>query len=234
MAKKFIFELIDIPYLSRPTIGAIDIPSTAARIQAIRKGGSRRNYDRVFKLVGDMTSGMAKAEALLRSLEDEPDEVWRRQLQDVCERLYAVFGKSASRWYPVGRRPIELYERSWFKPAIRGVWWRDGVAAAMLVNPRKTLFLDAVVRSFLARGVIEFHLVDDPNLHEFKIIDLGAAPRTGVRATRVYSMPDVDPMELGEFESILRRFMQAVEHAGFANQPSEGQRIADLFKRPKK
>jgi hypothetical protein len=58
--------------------------------------------------------------------------------------------------------PIGKVLAFWFKPSIKGVWYVDGQAYAVLINARKgqRLFPDHV--RFLARGVYELHCIDDP------------------------------------------------------------------------
>lgn len=229
--KKFIIELIDVPYLAAPNIAAIDVEKTANRITRYRSGRSTKSYDQNMRQIVDMSTGMASLELLQAQFDSVKDESWRAQVKDVCERLHSVFGAGYSRWHPTDRKPRELYDQTLFKHAIRGVWVRDGRATATAINARKSLFLDATARSFLARGIYEFYLIDDPGLHGFNIIDLGAAPRTDARATRVYTPDHVEPMSLEAFESILRKFMMAVERAGFSAKPEAGDSIVDMFRR---
>jgi hypothetical protein len=233
MARRFIFELIDVPYLAVPSLGEMDLLATAKKIQQYRRGGSPRNYDPAVRLIQDCVSGLTTRERVTGAFDEVADEVWKKQLEDVSGRLFDIFGAKQARWYPTGRKPIELFDRAWFKPAIRGVWYIDGAAYATLINARKTLFLSALGRAFVGRGVIEFHVIDDPNIAAYKVVDLGADPNSGGRATRLYSASEIDPMSIEEFEGILRRFMRAVEIAGYSSQPSEGMRIVDLFRRPR-
>lgn len=229
--KKFIIELIDVPYLAAPNIASIDVELTAKRIVRYRSGHSTKTYDPNMKQITDMVTGIASAELLKAQFASLKEDAWRANVEDVCERLHAVFGRTPAIWYPTDRKPRELYDKTLFKHAIRGIWVRGGRATATAINARKTLFLDATARSFVARGIHEFYLIDEPNLHDFNIIDLGVAPRTDERATRVYTPEHVEFMPLETFEAVLRKFMMAVERAGFSAKPEAGQSIVDLFRR---
>jgi hypothetical protein len=179
-----------------------------------------------------MTTGMASVDALKAAVGGgKKQEAWQAELRSVTELLHGVFGNGVSRWHPANRKPQELFGRLWFKHAIRGVWLRDGRATATLINPRKWLSFNQDARAFLVRGLYEFYLRDEPNLHDFLIVDLGVVPQTKARATRLYGPEDVEPMSLEHFEAILRSFLQAVERAGFASQPSSDTSIADLFRK---
>jgi hypothetical protein len=231
MAKKFIIELIDIPYHALPNISNIDVQATAERIKARRKGGGgNKNYDLNVAQISDMVTGLAELPRLKDQFAQIDDVAWREQTQDVCERLFGIFASEPARWYPVSRKPQELHDRTLFKQAIRGIWAGNGRALATLLNLRKTLLFDEAALAFLARGLHDFYLIDDPNLHGFNIVDLGADSKSGERATRVYSDRDVQMMSLEKFENVLRKFMLAVEMAGFSSRPAPGQSIADMFR----
>lgn len=229
--KRFVIELMDVPYLAAPSVANLDVNLTALKIARYRQGHSNKTYDGVFQQVADMTTGMASVAALKAAFEGVKDPAWKAQLQDVSERLYGIFGRGVSRWYAADRKPRELFDRTWFKHAIRGVWVRERKATATLVNARKGLCFNPTDRAFLARGIYEFYLRDDPNIHDQLIVDLGAAPRTDARATRLYTSAEVEPMALEQFEAILKSFLRAVERAGFSTQPAAGQSIADLFRK---
>lgn len=232
MKRKFTIELLDVPYFARPSLGALDVALTARRIQTLRRGGGGRSYDGAFSLIPDMTTGLATLEQLLSGLAStKDDDPWKEHLKEVAELLFALFGCCPGRWYAADRKPHQLYDRLWFKHPIRGVWFHEGRATATLVNPRRGLSFDPLTRSFLSRGVFEFYLRDEPNIHDYLIVDLGVPPRADVRELRLYTPEMIDPMPLEQFEHVLRRFLQAVEHAGFAAQPSAEQSIADLFRK---
>lgn len=231
--KPFIFELIDAPYLARPNLRGIDVEATAKKILQYRRGRSTKSYDGNFNQIGAMVTGRASLEQFRAEFAGLQDDGWRAQVVEVCDRLFDVFGSAESRWYPADRKRRILHDRMLYKHAIRGVWVRDGRATATVINARKTLHLGDFDRAFVARGVYEFYIIDDPNIHDFNLIDLGATPKTDDRVTRVYTPDQVDLMPLEAFEVTLRKFIAAVERAGFSTQPGDGQSITDLF-RPKK
>lgn len=231
MARKFVIELIDVPYLAVPNLATLDVEETAKRIIRARSGHSTKNYDANMKQIGTMVTTRAPLVLLQDQFNSVNDDAWRAQVKDVCERLYSLFGQRSATWYPRDRKPRVLFDQTLFKHAICGVWVRNGRATATAINARKTQFLDSHARAFLARGIEEFYLIDDPGLHDYNIIDLGEAPKSGARATRLYTPDQIVPMSLEEFEFVLRKFMMAVERAGFSARPDNDLNVADLFRR---
>ena len=61
------------------------------------------------------------------------------------------------------------------------------------------------------------------------IVDLGKEPATGTRANRVYFPTEADMMSIEQFESILRKFNEALVLAGLAKKSVD--RPLDLFRR---
>lgn len=230
--RRFVFELIDLPYMARPSLKAMDVGKTADRIRQLRDHGGRRSYAAVMQMIGQMASGHCNPEHIARAFADFPDKVWKLELIDVGERLLSIFETTRGNWYPSRPKPIELYEGVWVKPTIRGILWSEGFARATLINPRKSLVLDHYARAFQARGVYEFHMMDDPNVHGFRLIDLGADRGCEERATRVYRSEEVDMIGLEEFEEAIRTFMKAVELAGYSSLPRDEHRVVDMFRRP--
>lgn len=231
--KRLIIELLDVIQLTAPNFDNFSETETAAKIISYRLRGSSRppSYDMAFTQMPNIVSGHMKKSDLINHLDSHANERWRGNLKDVGERLYDVFSKDLCTWYPVGRRPIETFSGVWTKPAIRGVRVvAGGDAFPCLVNPRSTLFFNKDALSFIARGVYEFHVIDNPRAIGPMIVDLGKDPVSDTRANRVYMPEQLVMMPLEQFEEILRRFLKAVELAGMMTVPADRHRGVDLFR----
>ena len=83
---------------------------------------------------------------------------------------------------------------------------------------------------FLARGIYEFHSIDDPNDPIPMIVDVSASD-DGKRKLKTSIFKSHEMMGLEQFESILRKFFEALALAGVTTIPQGLDRIADLFRR---
>ena len=218
---RLILELLDVVQLGRPTLENLDPRETAAEILKYRQG-KPPTYNPAFNLISVILSGLARKEAILAALDQERPIWWRPHLKEVGGLLFDWFSQKPVKWYGVGRKPIETFEGIWMKPAIRGVVVNKGSAYPLLVNPRSSFCLSPVGASFLGRGVIEFHVRDDPAAVCPIILDLGRPPGTlrakkgsqGQRPPRRFMTFEIDEercMPLVHFEEILRRLTEAIQ-----------------------
>lgn len=229
--KRLVFELLDVVALSRPALQRIDIGATATAIATYKRGGGYKSYDQVFGHMKSITSGLSDPDRLVSSFADEPDEMWRRACQDAVRLLHGVFGDSKTTWYQTGRKPIQIGERLWLKPAIRGVWSCSRGTFATLVNARTQPFLAPYALSFLSRGTIEMHVRDEPSIDAPLLVDFARKPKADKREARIFLPEQVAPMALDLFETTLTRFMMAAAEAGFASVPRPADAVIDMFRR---
>ena len=220
-------ELLDVVQHSKPNIAQLDVAKTAKSLKDA--GGSRKNYNMAIEPIAVYCSGKQKREDLLRYLRTHPDPAWHKYLEDVGTRLLDIFGEQESKWYPVGRRPIESVAGLLIKPAIRGVWVNKGMPFPCLVNARGSVLLDPKVNlPFVARGVYEAHVRDEIGVSGPMIVDLGKDPKTNLRANRVYYPKESEMMSIEQFEDVLRKFNEALLLAGF--RPKVSTSAIDLFR----
>ena len=233
MKTRLVMELLDVVQLSSPNFENSNEFETAKRILSYRMRGSSNppSYDMAFAQMRNIVSGYLKKVDLVRHLETHGNDRWRSNLVDVGERLFDIFSKDHCDWHPSGRRPIETFSGIWVKPAIRGVRVvGNGEAFPCLVNPRSSLFFGSRALSFVARGIYEFHVIDNPKAIGPMIVDLGRDHISGVRANRVFMPGQLSMMPLEEFEQVLRQFLKAVELAGLLSVPSDRHLGIDMFR----
>jgi len=235
--KKLIIEPIDILQFSVPYVSSIDLSETAKEIAKGLGGKTHRSYNKTIAQMKPICTGIANIEDLKRNVlpktEPSPREKgWYSSVGYVLRELHRMYGSEQSTWFPVTRKPIEVFKGAWFKSAIRGVRYHNKQAKAVFINPRGSAFLDHEGLAFISRWLIEFHLRDDPNMHGFEIVDLGKDPRTERRRARFFDESTVEPMSLETFEVSLECFLQAVELAGLAAAPKASENISDIFRKP--
>jgi hypothetical protein len=120
----------------------------------------------------------------------------------------------------------------WFKPRIKGVWFYEGRAYAVLINARKGQPLTMEDVKFLARGVYELHCIDDPNDPIPLIIDLSEHETKKGRDLRVYAIEADEAVSLMQFEAALREFLVALNMAGISLPlPPAIENVTNLFKK---
>lgn len=234
--KKLVFEPLDIPYLARPSLLELSEADTVREIIKHNVRSAYRSYDPNFRQMKDICTGLADVELLKAALEPEkPPSAqtlgWLKSVYDVCERLYDVYGSEHSLWYAANRRPVEIIASTWFKNSIRGVRVVRGQARAQLINARKSLSFDRLTLEFLARWIIEYHIREDANIHGFDIVDFGVPHGENERRTRLFTDEMIEPMSLELFEHCIELFLGAIEAAGYASVPRDGERTVDLFRR---
>ena len=149
-------------------------------------------------------------------------------IADAVRLLRKHFGGRGT-WYPLSTRPVSVLGFL-FKPSIKGIWFVDGKAHAVLINARKHQCLFPEHLRFLARGIYELHCIDDPNDPIPLIVDLSEHDLGKGRLLHVHSMPVEQAITLDEFDSAVREFVRALELAGVARAIPDGS-IIDLLKK---
>jgi hypothetical protein len=233
MADRFLFEPLDIVQLAVPSIDNIDIDLTARNIRIFRASGSKRSYNPVVAHAEGFASGATSLEIALAGFDAVQPDWWKRHLRAGTEGLHAVLANNGSTWIPLGRKPLEVFDDIWFKPAIRGAWKKDGRRDAALINLRYGIHLSPARLSFLSRVVLEFHLRDEPNLSGLALVDLGRHQTEARRIQRVLYEHHVEIMDEAIFVETLKQFVFAARVAGTELRPREMERVCDLFRVPR-
>jgi hypothetical protein len=179
--------------------------------------------------MGDVAAGLVDDDYLARHLSGYPVD-WKNENLQVVARLLANRFGGAGRWYKAGQVPIEVLPGAYFKPSIRGTWYFDKQAYSVCINARKHQRVFPEHAKFLARGVYEFHSIDDPNSPRPMIVDLSASD-DGKRSLKTFLLEPEEMMPLEEFESVLHRFFEALALAGVTTIPVGVESIADLFRK---
>jgi hypothetical protein len=233
MATRFLFEPLDVVQLAAPRLDNLDIELTAKNIRLFRASGSKRSYNPVVAHAESFASGATSLQIALAGFDDVWPEWWRGHLRAGTEALHSVLANNGSTWIPLGRKPIEVFDDIWFKPAIRGAWKKDGRKDAALINLRYGIHLSPLRLSFLARAVIEFHLRDEPNLTGLALMDFGRHESEPRRVKRVLYDDHIEIMQEALFIDILKQFVFAARLAGTELRPREMERVRDLFRLPR-
>jgi hypothetical protein len=229
MATRKRFELLDCPKFAYPSLMELDVAATAANIVERLEGKGFLNYGQVWPLLPNMAAGGIDEATILGLLNGYSTEWKNQNLQEVALLLLELFG-GKGRWFRAGSKPFEVLPGAFFKPSIRGTWYHRKQAYSVCVNARKHQRLFRDHARFLARGIYEFHSIDDPNDPIPMIVDLSASD-DGVRSLKTYEFRTHEMMGLEQFESILRRFFEALALAGVTTIPEGLEKISDLFRK---
>jgi hypothetical protein len=101
----------------------------------------------------------------------------------------------------------------------------------VVINARATLELGIEDLRFLARGAFEFHGRDIPGVERTAVWDVSRRSEAGERIFHESVLDQSEMMPLDEFEGVLRRFLEAVEVAGYRHNVEHPGDIIDLFRR---
>jgi hypothetical protein len=222
------FELLDFPKFAYPSVVGMDATLTANNLIDRLAGGSFMSYSMIWPRLEPIIAGYA-TESFITSAFNRYEAGWKNgNLQDVARLLRDYFG-GRGRWYREPLRPTKVLG-FWFKPSIKGVWWVDGQAYAVMINARKSQSLFPEHVRFLARGVHELHCIDDPNDPIPLILDVSAPNGSNKRQLRDYVVPVEQAISLEEFDDAVRQFLQALQLAGVA-LPTDAIDVINLFKK---
>jgi hypothetical protein len=224
------FELIDFPKFARPTISTLQPALTAAELLERLGGGGFMSYNQIWPRVGHVVRGLATDAYILETFKAYKASWKNESIRDVVRLLRKYFGGRGT-WYPEPSKP-EFVLGFWFKPSIKGIWFFEGQAYAVLVNARKGQILSNEDVRFLARGIYELHCRNDPNDPIPLIVDLSEREKGTGRELRVFTVTEDDAISLELFEQSLKEFLVALNIAGISLPiPPELEDILSLFKK---
>ncbi len=208
------FELLDFPKFAYPSVLGMDFVLTANNLRERLASKSFMSYSMIWPRLDLIVAGYA-SDLYIASQFNRYEDDWKNEnLKDVVRLLRTYFG-GRGRWYREPAGPTRVLG-FWFRPSIKGVWWVDGQAYAVLINARKQQRLFSEHVRFLARGIYELHCINDPNDPIPLIIDVSSPDGGKERELRVYEIPVEKAVSLDEFEDAVRQFLKALELAGVA------------------
>lgn len=229
MARAKYFELTDVTKFAFPSVVGMDAAQTAANLIERLGGGGFMSYGMIWPRMNIIIGGRASPQYVEDQFSPYEDDWKNVSIQEVVNLLSQHFDGRGN-WYPFPMRPKKVLG-FWFKPSIKGIWYVDGKAYAVLINARKGQPLFPEHRRFLARGIYELHSRDDPNDPIPLVIDVSEPSKGEGRVLRAYTMPVEQAISLQEFDDALRTFLMALLLAGVPI-PADGiDNIIDLFKK---
>lgn len=224
------FELLDIPKFARPDIRHISPAQTAAEVFERLSGGGFMSYGQIWPRLPLAVKGLWTDEMIERSFSPYKDDWKNDSIKETVRLLRQLLGGKGN-WYPAAGKP-KYVQGVWFKPSIKGYWFFEGQAYAVLINARKGQPLSTEDASFLARGVYELHCIDDPNDPIPFIVDTSEVVEGQGRKLRTFAFEPSESMPVSAFEQALKEFLEALHIAGIALPVVPEQRVMDLFRRP--
>jgi hypothetical protein len=224
------FELLDFPKFAVPAVSTLQSVRTAAALSERVGGGGFMSYGMVWPRLGKVFDGLA-TDAFIENEFNRYKDGWKNEaLREVVRLLRRHFGGRGS-WYPERSKPSFVLG-FWFKPSIKGIWFVDGQAYAVLINARKGQPLSMEDVRFLARGVYELHCIDDPNDPIPLIVDLSSPSGGKVREMRVYAVSADEMDSLESFDRSVREFLVALNLSGISQPlPPAIESVLNLFRR---
>lgn len=223
------FELLDVVKFAMPNALSLDASATSYNLTERLDGSGFMSYVALWSRLDKLVSGLATDQYIKAEFSFYSDDWKNKSLQEAFTLLRKQFG-GKGRWYPASSKPTFVLG-FWFKPSIKGIWFYEGQAYAVLINPRKGQPLPESDVKFMARGVYELHCREDPNDPIPLIVDLGQHPGDAERKARVYTVPADEAVPLEAFESSIREFIVALNLAGVALPPPvDVEHIINLFK----
>jgi hypothetical protein len=223
------FELLDFPKFAAPSVLRIDAGQTATNLIERLSGISFMSYGQIWPQMSSIVSGFATESFICHKFNAYSDDWKNNSIRDAVRLLALHFG-GRGKWYPFPSKPVYVLG-FWFKPSIKGVWFVDGKAYAVLINARKGQPLTDEVVRFLGRGIYELHCVDDPNDPIPLIVDLSEHGRSEGRGLRVHEIMADSAISLDEFDAAIREFVKALALAGVAVPKPDVENMVDLFKK---
>ncbi len=224
-----LFELLDFPKFARPTILAIQAQQTAHELNERLDGSGFMSYGQVWPRLDDVIRGLATEAYILQQFNAYRASWKNETIRNVVRLLCKAFGGKGT-WYPERSKPKYILG-FWFKPSIKGIWFFEGRAYAVLINARKTQPLSSEDVRFLARGVYELHCIDDPNDPIPLIIDLAEHEKGKGRELRVFPVLADESVPLDIFERSVSEFLNALHMAGISMPLPPLENVMTLFRR---
>ena len=156
------FELLDVTRLIYPGFSSPNVQQTANNIITRLNEKSFMSYGAVWPKLSAIFRRQLHERELETLFSFYKDEWKNNNLRDVARLLIENFSGRGD-WYPVRSAPIRVVRGMYLRAGIKGIWFVDGEAYAVLVNARKGQALTLDHQRFLARGVYEMYCIDDPN-----------------------------------------------------------------------
>ena len=222
------FELLDFPKFAYPSVIGMDALHTSQNLIERLGGGGFMSYSSIWPRMAAIVDGRADETFVEKEFGFYSDGWKNESIRGAVRLLRKHFGGRGT-WYSLPAKPIFVLGFL-FKPSIKGIWFVDGQAYAVLINARKHQHLFPDHLGFLARGVYELHCIDDPNDPIPLIVDLSEHDLGKGRLLSVHTMPVEKAISLDEFDAAIREFVKALELAGVARGVPDGA-IIDLFRR---
>ena len=223
-------ELLDFPKFAAPTLLRLDAPLTSISLIERIGGKSFMSYGQIWPRMAAIVGGFATDDYITSQFNAYDDEWKNNSIRDAVRLLKEHFG-GRGRWYSMGTQPLHVLG-FWFKPSIKGIWYVDGQAYAVLINARKGQRLQPEHLRFLARGIYELHCVDDPNDPIPLVVDLSERQIGEGRRLSVHAIPPEQAITLDKFDSTVREFLRALELAGISTPTeADAESIISLLKK---
>jgi hypothetical protein len=224
------FELLDVVKFALPDVLTLNGESTSYNLAERVVSGGFMSYGALWPRIDLLVRGLATDDYIETTFSFYEDDWKNRSLQEAFLLLRERFGGKGT-WYGASRVPTYVLG-FWFKPSIKGIWFHDGRAYAVLINPRKGQPLSFDDVRFLARGIYELHCIDDPNNPVPLIVDLSQHDCDDERQGRIHEVPVEEAVSLEVFEASIHEFLVALNIAGVALPPPlDVEHVLDLFRR---
>jgi hypothetical protein len=224
------FELLDVVKFGVPNALMLDAAATSYNLAERVAGGGFMSYGAMWPRLDLLVRGYATDDFIETAFSFYEDDWKNKSIQDAFRLLRVYFG-GKGRWYGVSRYPTHVLG-FWFKPSIKGYWFHEGKAYAVLINARKRQPLLGTDVRFMARGVYELHCREDPNDPIPLIVDLSQHDGDAERKARIYEVPADEAVSLEAFESSIKEFLIALNLAGVSLPPPlDMEHILDLFRK---
>lgn len=227
-----VFDLRDVPKFAYPSLENLDPELTAINLQDRLSGKAFLSYGSPIAKIPAIVDGRLAVDSIDATFSGYKTNWKNKAVREVARLLHGEF-YNRGRWYQVPARPAQLFQGLWFKPSVNGIWFVDGTAYMVSVNPRKRQFLTPYHTAFLARGMHELHGIDDPNDPIPLVVDLSVDPSKSERSLRRTFVMEPGMISPDEFESIMRGFFEALRIAGIESVPRSIPTVVDIFKRDK-
>jgi hypothetical protein len=223
------FELLDVVKFALPNALRLQASPTSYNLAERVGGGGFMSYGQLWSRLDVLVRGLATDSFIKSEFSAYTDDWKNKSIQDAYRLLREYFGGKGT-WYQVPTAPTYVLG-FWFKPSIKGIWFYDGKAYAVLINARKSQSLTRDDIRFLATGIYELHCIDDPNNPIPLLVDLSQHEEDEQRKARVYEVPPDEAISLEAFEASMREFLVALSLSGISlPPPPDVAHILDLFR----
>src|SRR5262245_55510648 len=120
-----IFELLDFPKFAAPSVLQIDAAMTSVQLVDRLGAKSFMSYRWIWSQLPEIVSGLATDKV------DIYEETWKNETIGEVIQLLKKYFKGQGTWYPFSSKPVYVLG-FWFKPSVKGIWFVDGQAYAVL------------------------------------------------------------------------------------------------------